>query len=1308
MAVRSITTRLALDGETQFKQAMSSINGALRSLKSELALSEAQFRGQANTVEALAAKDKILRQTLEQQRVKVQALAQALVDAKAVYGDNSAMVDRYQQQLNRAQVELIEMNRALEDNSRYLREAQESTDRTTRSLDEFGNEADDAQDPVDALASALQAAGLVMGLKKIADAIRACTDASKEFESAMASFNKVAKLSDSDLGAMADRIKELSTTIPATTTEIAQVAEASRRLGIAQESLLDFTQVMVDLGNVSDLSADQAATALARFANIVGTSADDYERLGSTIVALGNNFATSESEITNMASRLASAGKLAGLSEAQIMGLAAAMSSVGIEAEAGGTAMTQTLTAMEKAVVSGGDKLEQFAQVAGMSSEQFAQAWQREPIVAVQAFISGLGQLDEKGESATLILEEMGLSGIRQSNMLKSLALASETLAGTLDTANRAWEENTELAATAAERYSTTEAKLQMMDSALNNVKIAVGDALAPALRALADAGTAAFGWVAKFIEDNPILVQIMAGMAAGLAAGSVALAAYTIKTKLAALAQAQFNATLAATPIGTIALAVGGLTAVVGMFAYAADEASSSARELTASMEESRKSMEEQQAASAAQRQDTEALTAQLEELAGKEHRTAAEKEQLLEITRQLNEAIPELGLSYDKLTDSLNMTTDQVLALARAQADAQERQELAQAIVQNEKDQAAAVQALEKAQDRLTAAIERRNAAIESGNYDSLGAEHAIELANGVSQAEKEVADLEEALAQSQAQAAEMKAKLDELTGSSEETAGAMDELTGAAGGTDAEWGELIEAAEALEEATLYVTGAQDALTEALKEQKKNGSLSVATTKELIEAGYGAALAIDEETGAVLLDQEAYLALAQAKLQEKIAALETQRQSVQSVSQLHLEKAAADGAANSIWGVVSASLARAAANRTDDIDAQIAALRRAQEALKNYSFNADEAVRRSSAASRKIKTQAEEDLDTYKALKAELDHERAVGLADERSYYERMAEYRDQYLTDEANISEYRKVTEQIYKYDKSLAEREIDLWAEQSDALIDELEERMDSVTRQQDRMEDKLSDYGDLFKMEDGDLIVEDPQKGIDAINAYGDALERLRDRAPTDGLMQQVLGLDVDTATQYANQLLSMTDKEWNEYNAALDTKQKRAAEIAEQFFKDELDTLETKYNDKLKGSLGELKSTSFDSGVDTAQGLIDGLASKEDALYTQAQNMAARVSEILAGAGRIPSNSELAASFAPERFQEQYLGVTPRDMQNASAGVVNGVSAAMAGQGFDAPLNITIQTEDKTTIARAFVPSIRQASKEDPEVMDDR
>ena len=175
-----------------------------------------------------------------------------------------------------------------------------------------------------------------------------------------------------------------------------------------------------------------------------------------------NNFATTESDIVSMANRLAASGTLAGLTNQEILGLATAMSSVGIEAEAGGTAMTQTLAAIESAVAAGGEDLQKFATVAGESAQEFADKWKNHPIEAIQDFIRGLGKLDEKGESATMVLDDMQLSGVRQSNMLKSLALAADTMTGAVDLSNKAWSENTALTNEASTRYETTESKLRM------------------------------------------------------------------------------------------------------------------------------------------------------------------------------------------------------------------------------------------------------------------------------------------------------------------------------------------------------------------------------------------------------------------------------------------------------------------------------------------------------------------------------------------------------------------------------------------------------------------------------------------------------------------------------------------------------------------------------------------------------------------------------------------------------------------------------------------------------------------------------
>ena len=320
-------------------------------------------------------------------------------------------------------------------------------------------------------------------------------------------------------------LRGLAAQLPASHEEIAGVAEAAGQLGIKSQDVVSFTKTMIDMGESTNLSAEDAASAIAKIANITGLTSDEYQRFGSSVVALGNNFATTEQDIVAMANRLAASGTLAGLTNQEILGLATAMSSVGIEAEAGGTAMTQTLAAIESAVAAGGEDLQKFATVAGESAQEFADKWKNHPIEAIQDFIRGLGKLDEKGESATMVLDDMQLSGVRQSNMLKSLALAADTMTGAVDLSNKAWSENTALTNEASTRYETTESKLKMLKNQVVDMAIDFGgpfvDALKNGLEASKPLIQTLSDMAKKFNELSPAQQQhIMKWLAISAAAG--------------------------------------------------------------------------------------------------------------------------------------------------------------------------------------------------------------------------------------------------------------------------------------------------------------------------------------------------------------------------------------------------------------------------------------------------------------------------------------------------------------------------------------------------------------------------------------------------------------------------------------------------------------------------------------------------------------------------------------------------------------------------------------------------------------------
>lgn len=561
---------------------------------------------------------------------------------------------------------------------------------TADSAESFGSRATQA---VDAVSSVLAAAGISAALKEIKEGFDECVQASMDFESAITGVAKTTDLTDEELADMSDAIKAMSTEIPASTTEIAAVAEAAGQLGIQKDALLDFTRVMTMLGTATNMTAEDAATALARFANITGMSADNYDRLGAVIVDLGNNFATTESEITQMGTRLASGGKLAGLTEPQIMALAAAMSSVGIEAEAGGTAMTQTLNAIEKAVATGEDSLQSFADVAGMSADSFAEMWNTDALGALTAFIRGLGNLDEQGESAVLVLEDLGLTGIRQSNMLKSLALAADQMDSAVQTANTAWDENIALTNEANKRYATTQSKLDMMQNAYNNLKVAVGDAFTPALRDAYDAGTDVLNVLSEFVQENPALVKGVATFTGVVGGATVALTAYAAISKVI---KALDIATTFGGMAGPIMLGVTAMAALAGGIVAMADaaedraapsvkELTEAARDMNEALTDAKSGFDDSVGSTMATATVAEQYIDRLKELDSVGEKTTAQQQEYHGILMKLVETIPELSSYIDLENDSidggtaaLKANTDAWVENARAQAYQNELSEI------------------------------------------------------------------------------------------------------------------------------------------------------------------------------------------------------------------------------------------------------------------------------------------------------------------------------------------------------------------------------------------------------------------------------------------------------------------------------------------------------------------------------------------------------------------------------------------------------------------------------------------------------
>lgn len=490
---------------SKFNPTLNGAKNAVKYFQSNVKALDSSLKNNGKNTDLLQAKYKTLGQAIEAQRKVLDQMKKSFDTLEP----GTAKFDKAAAEIERENAKLVAMEGQLHRVQQALIAVGKENSFANR-INKLGDSLIKGGDKIKTFGDNISSFGgkLTTGLTApLVASVGLITKAAIDYESAFAGVKKtVDETATVSYQKLSDGIRQMAKELPASAVEIANVAEVAGQLGIKTEDILSFSRTMIDMGESTNLSAEEAATAIAKIANIMGLTSDEYSRFGAAVVDLGNNFATTEKDIVEMTNRLAAGGKLAGLSTADILGLATAMSSVGIEAEAGGTAMTQTLTAIGNAVSLTGkgaaDDLNLIAKTAGMTSEEFQQAWKEKPVVALQSFIKGLQEAQNKGVNMNAILMQLGMTGVRQSNMLKSLALASDKMGQAVDRSNKAWKENTALTNEANKRYETTESQLKMFKNQVTDLAIEFGGPLLKALREGLKAGKPWIETLAKMAKQ--------------------------------------------------------------------------------------------------------------------------------------------------------------------------------------------------------------------------------------------------------------------------------------------------------------------------------------------------------------------------------------------------------------------------------------------------------------------------------------------------------------------------------------------------------------------------------------------------------------------------------------------------------------------------------------------------------------------------------------------------------------------------------------------------------------------------------------
>lgn len=489
--------------EMEQKQGISSmaqIRAKMSQFNDTLSLSRSNLARAGESVKAYGNHLNTLKTNMSEQRVVLRELIAQYNHVATAQGRDSQEARELSSAITQQKIKMNELESELDQTTQSYKQL-ETEQRNAQRLASSGfgrsiQSVNKYKDSIRNVGSTMRSVGSTSMLYMTMPAVAGMGTAIKssiDWEQALAGVAKTTNMSGSELNKMGNEITKMSNTMPFAATEIAGVAEAAGQLGIKKQDITSFTRTMMNLGVATNLTADEAATEFARFANAANMPIKDVDRLGSTVVALGNSTATTEKEIVDMAQRLAGAGAQAGFSSDEIMSVSAAMSSVGIESEAGGTAMTQIWNKMTKAVAEGGDTLDSFAQTAGVSGKEFAQIWENNPSKALSMFVKGLGETEGGAKGVLKALDDVGIKGIREADTIRRMANNHQVLDKALKTGSEGWKENSALTNEANIRYETMGSKLKMLKNTFINFARTIGDAVAPIVSFLADKLTGLF-----------------------------------------------------------------------------------------------------------------------------------------------------------------------------------------------------------------------------------------------------------------------------------------------------------------------------------------------------------------------------------------------------------------------------------------------------------------------------------------------------------------------------------------------------------------------------------------------------------------------------------------------------------------------------------------------------------------------------------------------------------------------------------------------------------------------------------------------
>lgn len=295
----------------------------------------------------------------------------------------------------------------------------------------------------------------------IATGLRAGLNAALEFETALVGVGKTTDLAGADLEELGNQAERLARTIPVSSRELLNLAQTAGQLGVrGTNNLLKFADTAARLASATDLGSEAAITGLTRIIRLTGESDANIDRLGASLVQLGNNFNATESQILGVALALSQSTAGFNIGADQILGFSTAIAEAGLGSQKAATAIGGILTDIAKAFSGGGKAARKFAEATGLSLTEVSNIINEDAGKALDLFIGALSDVSGNTIELTKRLTELGVSEKREIQVIQSLVKLRDTQTKALQQSAQGFRENTALQQESNRSFQTLSSEL--------------------------------------------------------------------------------------------------------------------------------------------------------------------------------------------------------------------------------------------------------------------------------------------------------------------------------------------------------------------------------------------------------------------------------------------------------------------------------------------------------------------------------------------------------------------------------------------------------------------------------------------------------------------------------------------------------------------------------------------------------------------------------------------------------------------------------------------------------------------------------